>query len=51
LIQRIQLPRIVRQVEDLFALAGQIEARFPKAQRQAAALRPFLLDRVFKGEL
>lgn len=42
---------IVRRVENLFALAGQIEGRLAKAQAQVNALMPSLLARAFRGEL
>lgn len=42
---------IVRRVEELFALADQIEARFEKARVQVDRLTPSLLARAFRGEL
>jgi type I restriction enzyme, S subunit len=42
---------IVRRVENLFALADQIEARFTKAQQQVDKLSPSLLAKAFRGEL
>jgi type I restriction enzyme S subunit len=42
---------IVRQVDSLFALADQIEARLAIAQSQVDALTPSLLARTFRGEL
>ena len=42
---------LVRRVENLFALADQIEARLAAAQRQVAALTPSLLTRAFAGKL
>jgi type I restriction enzyme S subunit len=42
---------IVRRVENLFALADQLEARLAAAQRQVDALTPSLLARAFSGQL
>ena len=42
---------IVRRVENLFALADQIEARYTKAQQQVDKLTPSLLAKAFRGEL
>ena len=42
---------IVRLVESLFALAGQLEARLAKAQGQVNTLTPSLLARAFAGKL
>ena len=42
---------IVRRVQELFALADQIEARFNKAKSQVDKLTPSLLARAFRGEL
>jgi type I restriction enzyme S subunit len=58
-VRALQLPvpplpeqhEIVRRVENLFALADQIEARFTKAQVQLDRLTPSLLAKAFRGEL
>ena len=42
---------IVRRVDALFALAGQIEARYAKAKAYVDKLTPSLLTRAFRGEL
>jgi type I restriction enzyme S subunit len=42
---------IVRQVESLFALAEQLEARLAAAQQRVDMLRPSLLAKAFHGEL
>jgi len=42
---------IVRRVESLFTVAGQVEARLRAAQRQVDALTPSLLARAFAGKL
>ncbi|HMO13605.1 MAG TPA: restriction endonuclease subunit S [Pirellulaceae bacterium] len=42
---------IVRRVEQLFALADQIEARFKKAQTQVDRLTQSILAKAFRGEL
>jgi type I restriction enzyme, S subunit len=42
---------IVRRVEALFAVAGQIEARFKKVQARVDKLTPSLLARAFSGKL
>lgn len=42
---------IVRRVEQLFALADQIEARFIKAQAQVDRLTQSVLAKAFRGEL
>ena len=42
---------LVRQMAGLFALAGQIEARFTQARAQVDKLTPSLLARAFRGEL
>lgn len=54
---RISLPplaeqnEIVRRVETLFKLAGQIEARLSKAQAQVDKLTQSFLAKAFRGEL
>jgi len=42
---------LVRRVESLFALAGQLEARLSAAQRQVDAFTPSLVARAFKGDV
>ncbi len=42
---------IVRRVEQLFAFADQIEARFKKAQAQVERLTQSVLAKAFRGEL
>jgi type I restriction enzyme S subunit len=42
---------IVRRVENLFALADQLEARLTAAQQQVDALTPSLLAHAFRGQL
>ena len=38
-------------MEGLFALAGQIEARFNRARAQVDKLTPSLIARAFRGQL
>ena len=47
----LEQQEILRRVEALFALAGEIEARFMKAQAHVDKLTPSLLARAFRGEL
>jgi type I restriction enzyme S subunit len=42
---------IVRRVEELFALANQLEARYAKAKAQIDRLVPSILAKAFRGEL
>lgn len=42
---------IVRRVEELFALADRIEARFRKAKAQVDKLTESILTKAFRGEL
>ncbi len=42
---------IVRRVEELFALANQIEARYQKAKAQVDKLTQSILAKAFRGEL
>ena len=46
-----KLQEIVRQVEDLFALADQLELRLTQARKQVDKLTPSLLARAFAGQL
>jgi type I restriction enzyme S subunit len=48
---RAEQKEIVRRVEELFALADQIEARYGKAKAYVEKLTPSLLARAFRGEL
>jgi type I restriction enzyme S subunit len=45
------LAKAVRQVEGLFPLADQIEARLAVVQRQVVALTSSLVTRAFRGTL
>jgi type I restriction enzyme S subunit len=47
----IRQPKIVWRVEDLFALADQLEQRLAQARRQVDQLTPSLLARAFAGKL
>ena len=42
---------IVRRVEELFALADRIEARYQKAKAQVDKLTQSILAKAFRGEL
>jgi type I restriction enzyme S subunit len=42
---------IVRRVEGMFALGGQLEVRFAKAHGQVCQLTPSRLARAFAGQL
>ena len=42
---------IVRRVEALFALAGQIETRYAKAKAHVEKLTQSILAKAFRGEL
>jgi type I restriction enzyme, S subunit len=42
---------IIRRVEELFALADQIEARYQKAKAQVDKLTQSILAKAFRGEL
>jgi len=42
---------IVRRVEELFALADQIEARYGKAKAHVEKLTPSILAKAFRGKL
>jgi type I restriction enzyme S subunit len=42
---------IIRRVEDLFAFADQLEARWRAAQQDASSLTPIILAKAFRGEL
>ena len=46
-----KLQEIVRQVEDLFALADQLELRLTQARKQVDKLTTSLLARAFAGQL
>jgi len=43
--------KIVRRVEGLFALAGQLEVRLAEKRGQVDALTPSILARAFAGKL
>jgi type I restriction enzyme S subunit len=47
----VEQQEIVRRVEGLFALAGQLELRLAKARGQVDKLTPSLLARAFAGQL
>ena len=47
----IEQQEIVRRVEELFALADQIEARYQKAKAQVDKLTQSILSKAFRGEL
>ncbi|MDD2710450.1 MAG: restriction endonuclease subunit S [Verrucomicrobiae bacterium] len=47
----VEQQKIVRRVEELFALADRIEARYAKARAQVDRLTQSLLAKAFRGEL
>ena len=42
---------IVRRVDELFALAHQVEARYAKAKQYVNSLKQSMLAKAFRGEL
>ena len=44
-------PEIVRRVQALFALAGQLEGRYAKAKAHVEKLTQSILAKAFRGEL